>query len=336
MRIPTNSQFGIMMLLAVTIRGAAVERPNAEPPRPIVVAVITDCGADMDDQWALTHLLLSRTIDVRAIVATHAVLANVTSESTQRCVDDVLEHVRPQRAKWPSVESGSNGPIEAHGTQQNRNGSDLLIRISHGFSERNRLTVLVTGAATDLAYAIEREPSIVNRISVVAMGFDDWDSGNEFNVKNDPAAWRAVLAADVPLVIGSGAVTRRDLRLTRGEAARLVGGHGQIGAYLNGLFDAWLDAHPELVSQVVAPNTWVIWDDVVTAYLLGMTHGEQRQRPLLAADLRFVHPATARRLTWLTSIDAQRVWNDLATKIDAAAPTSSRGASGAHLTRMRH
>lgn len=320
MRIPI-SRFGVMMLFAVTIAGAApVERPNADAPGHIAVAVITDCGADIDDQWALTHLLLSRTIDVRAIIATHAVLANVTSETAERCVDDVLEHLRSQRAQWPSVERGSDRPIEARETQQNRAGSDLLIRISRGFSERNRLTILVTGAATDLASAIQREPSIVNRISVVAMGFDNWDSGNEFNVKNDPSAWRAVLAADVPLVIGSGAVTRRDLRLTRGDAARLVGGHGQIGAYLNRLFDAWLDAHPELVSQVVAPNTWVIWDDVVTAHLLGMTHGEQRQRPVLAADLRFVHRTTARRLTWLTSVDAQRVWNDLATKIDATAP----------------
>lgn len=111
--------------------------------------------------------------------------------------------------------------------------------------------------------------------------------------------------------------------MNRGDAARLIGGHGQLGAYLNGLFDGWLD--PELVSKMVASNTWVIWDDVVTAYLLGMAHGEQRQRPVLEADLRFGHPATSRRLTWLTRIDAERVWRDLAAKIDTATPTSGRG-----------
>ncbi|HEU5478530.1 MAG TPA: nucleoside hydrolase, partial [Candidatus Tumulicola sp.] len=227
-------------------------------------------------------------------------------------------------SQWPAVARGSDGPIEAPGIPQNDAGADLLLEIAHAFSKRNRLTVLVTGAATELASAIQREPSIVNRISVVAMGFDDWSSGDEFNVQNDPAAWRAVLAADVPLVIGSAAVTKRDLRLTRDDAAQLIGVHGQIGAYLNRLFDGWLDAHPELVSKVVTSNAWVIWDDVVTAYLLGMTHGERRQRPVLRADLRFGHPATARRLTWLTSIDAQRVWSDLARKIDAAGSTFSR------------
>ena len=318
----------VMSLLALPSAGAAATaQPNADTPRPIAVVVITDCGADIDDQWALTHLLLTRGIDVKAIVATHAVLANLTSETTQRCVNDVLEHVRSRHSQRPSVARGSDGPIEAHGSPENHASTDLLLGISRGFSKRHRLTVLVSGAATELASAIRRDPSIVNRISVVAMGFEDWDSGDEFNVKNDPAAWRTVLAADVPLVIGSAEVTKRDLRLSRDDAAQLIGGHGQIGAYLNGLFDGWLDAHPQLVSTMVASNTWVIWDDVVTAYLLGMTHGEQRQRPVLRADLRFGHPATARRLTWLTNIDAQRVWSDLARKIDAAPPTRSRGAS---------
>lgn len=326
--------FAVVVLLALTTVGAAASaQANANAPRPIPVVMITDCGADIDDQWALAHLLLTRRIDVKAIVATHAVLANLPSEKTERCVNDVLEHVRPRHSQWPSVARGSDGPMEAHGTPQTHAGIGLLLRISRGFSKRHRLTVLVTGAATDLASAIQREPSIVNRILVVAMGFENWDSGDEFNVKNDPAAWRAVLGADVPLVIGSAVVTKRDLRLSRDDAAQLIGGHGQIGAYLNGLFDGWLAAHPELVANVVAPNTWVIWDDVVTAYLLGMTQGEQRQRPVLGADLRFGHPATARRLTWLTSIDATRVWNDLARKIDAAPPTPSRG--GARLTPPR-
>ena len=305
-----------------------VAQPNAAAPRPVPVVVITDCGADIDDQWALTHLLLTRGIDVKAIVATHAVLAHVTSETAQRCVNDVLDHVRSRPSQWPSVARGSDGPIEAPEMPQKDAGADLLLAISRGFSKRDRLTVLVTGAATELASAIQRDPSIVNRISVVAMGFEDWNSGDEFNVKNDPAAWRVVLAADVPLVIGSAAVTKRGLRLTRDAAEGLIGVHGEIGAYLNGLFDGWLDGHPELVSKVVAPNAWVIWDDVVTAYLLGMTHGEHRQRPVLRADLRFDHPATARRLTWLTTIDAERVWQDLARKIDAATPTPSRAPPG--------
>ena len=37
--------------------------------RPVILT--TDCGADMDDQWALAHLVLSPEFDVRAVVTTH-------------------------------------------------------------------------------------------------------------------------------------------------------------------------------------------------------------------------------------------------------------------------
>lgn len=40
-------------------------------------------------------------------------------------------------------------------------------------------------------------------------------------------------------------------------------------------------------------------------------------RPELQADLSFSHPETTRRITWLTEIDTERVWQDFTKKIDA-------------------
>ena len=102
------------------------------------------------------------------------------------------------------------------------------------------------------------------------MGFGDWPEGGDFfNVKNDPFAWQVILNSDVPLVIGSGAVGKRDLKLTRAEAATLMRSHGPTGEYLYSLFDDWLTREPKLVAQVVAPEAWAIWDEIVVAYVLG-------------------------------------------------------------------
>ena len=38
----------------------------AQTPTPVIIS--TDCGCEMDDQWAITHLCLSPVIDVRAII----------------------------------------------------------------------------------------------------------------------------------------------------------------------------------------------------------------------------------------------------------------------------
>ena len=46
--------------------------PKASANSPLAVALSTDCGADIDDQWALAHLLLSPELDLRAIITTHA------------------------------------------------------------------------------------------------------------------------------------------------------------------------------------------------------------------------------------------------------------------------
>jgi inosine-uridine nucleoside N-ribohydrolase len=143
------------------------------------------------------------------------------------------------------------------------------------------------------------------------MAFNDWPAGGDaFNVVNDPVAWQVVLNSDVPLVVGGAAVTRGGLALTRSEAAAQVSSRGPVGDYLHSLFVEWLDRQAALVAQLVAPDTWVIWDEVVVAYVLGMARGEEVSRPGLNADLSFSHQETERRMTWITSIDSDRVWRD--------------------------
>ena len=118
------------------------------------------------------------------------------------------------------------------------------------------------GAATDVASAILKDPSLAERITVVAMAFNNWPAGGDvFNVVNDPLAWQVVLNSDVPLVVGSFAVTRQALSLTRSEAEELMSSRGAVGDYLHSLFTEWLDQQAPLVAQVVAPDTWVIWDE---------------------------------------------------------------------------
>ena len=78
-------------------------------------------------------------------------------------------------------------------------GVDFIVQSSKNFSKDNRLTVFTIGAATDVASAVLEDPSIVDRIQVVAMGFSSWPKGgDEFNVANDPRAWQVVLHVRCP------------------------------------------------------------------------------------------------------------------------------------------
>ena len=290
-----------------------------KPPALIPVVLSTDCGADMDDQWALAHLLLSPEFALQAVITSHASSINLSSAATAKIASDVVAHVLPPGLRsGPPVLPGSESPLRNVNAPRENAGVNLLLKLSRGFSTTRRLTVFVTGAGTDVASAILKDSSIVHRISVVAMGFNDWPSGGDvFNIKNDPLAWQIILNSEVPVVIASSAVTKRHLRLTRAEAAALMRPHGSLGEYLYSLFDNWLKTHAAIVEQFVAPDTWVVWDESVVAYALGMARGTQVQRPKLQPDLSFSHQKTSRQITWLTEIDTPRFWRDFTRKIDA-------------------
>lgn len=297
------------------IGDSAGSTDNSARRPPLVV--VTDIGVEIDDQWALVHLLLSPELDVRAIITTHASSAQLSPVTSHKKALEVLDRVWHRPSRRPTVVEGADAPLKDMTASQPSAGVNLLLHVSKQSSPSQRLVVLLTGAATEVASAILQDPSIVHRITVVAMGFEDWASGDEFNVRNDPAAWRVVLRSEVPLVIGSAALTKRDLRLTRGEASALVSGRGRVGQYLYGLFDDWVTRQASLVARVVAPETWVIWDEVVVAHVLEMTSGEDRPRPQLEADLSLAYMGTSQRIMWLTNIDHERLWRDFTRKLDA-------------------
>ncbi len=307
----------LLPLLAAECSAAEISKRIQAKAIPAVLS--TDCGVEIDDQWALTHMLLSPEIELKAVLASHASSVGFSPATSARKAAEVIAHVFPARsAKRIPVIAGSPIPLKKPAMVQGNAAAEGLIRLSSGFTKANPLTVFLTGAGTDVAAAILKDPSIVQRVTVIAMGFDDWPGGGDvFNVKNDPLAWQIILDSDVPIAVGSSALTSRCLRLTRKDAFALIGPHGPIGKYLYSILDDFMTTQPETVAKYVAPETWVVWDEAVVAYALGMARGKDVPRPKLRPDLTFQHPQTGRRIKWLTEIDTARFWRDLTQKMDA-------------------
>jgi len=300
------------------VSGGAAPIPTAAPSAPLAVLLTTDCGVEIDDQWALTHILVSPELQLRAVVTTHASSVQLSSSASAAAAAAVVARVAPSRRALLQVIPGASDPLQDAGTPRENAGVDVLLRLSRDFSRQRRLVVLSIGAATDTASAILKDPTIAHRIVVVAMGFQDWPAGGEeFNILNDRLAWQVILDSRVPLVVGSAAAVKRSLKLTTAGAAARVRMHGAAGEYLYELFDRWLAGNAELAAKMVAPGEWAIWDEVVVAYALGLARGEMVERPRLLAGFLFSHPPTADRITWMTRIDADQLWRDLARKLDA-------------------
>jgi purine nucleosidase len=321
----TCRAFTIFILLALIGCGAPT-RGDALETRPRPILLTTDTGADMDDQWVLAHLVLSPEFDLRGVVTTHtgsyALLPAPAAESTARVANEVLNHL--PLAKRPQVIAGASNPLRAKAEPQRGPGVDFILRTARGFDRTRPLTVLVVGAATDLASALLVDPSLAERIEIVAMAFSKWPDGDDmFNVKNDVKAWQVLLESTAPIVVADGAVTLAHLRMTREHARSLFEARGDSGRYLAGLLVDWLDHRGNLAQMLTGDrNSWPVWDEATVAYLLGLAQSEVHARPRLRDDLKFEHPLAGQSsgptIRWITGINSEKHWEDFSHKLDVA------------------
>ena len=281
------------------------------------VILSTDVGNEIDDQWAITYMLVNPNFDVLGIISAHAPsLPAPSAHATYEVLVDVVER-RLGMAVHPPLFEGSSLPLADNKTPQPNSGVDFIVRTSKAFSSDNRLVVLTIGAATDVASAILEDPSIVDRITVVAMGFRNLsEAGKEYNVENDPRAWQVILDSDVPVTIGSGDVCQAHLALTFEQAKKLVSEHGSVGAWLWNEYQDWYFRFVKPLRKDDFSKPWIIWDIVVLAYERGMTAQTSMPRPRLADDLSFEREQTNKTITWITSIDSARLWPDFLEKLD--------------------
>jgi purine nucleosidase len=300
------------ILLSLTLISMAIIGWGKTP-----VILSTDVGNEIDDQWAITYMLLSPTFDVRAILSANAPsLPDPSAHATYEILVNIVEH-RLGMLNHPPLFEGSTVPLTDRQTPHDNAGVDFIIEASKQFSKDNRLAVLTIGAATDVASAILKDPSVVDRISVIAMGFKSLaEGGVEYNIQNDPRAWQVILDSAVPVTIGSGDVCRKDLAMSFEYAKTLLGKRGPVGAWLWGEYQDhyFRNIKPLRVNDFSKP--WIIWDTVVMAYEQGMTTQEQVPRPRLADNLSFEKTGTDKTITWITGIDSARMWADFAQKLD--------------------
>jgi purine nucleosidase len=289
---------------------------SATPAR-IPVILSTDVGNEIDDQWAIVYLLTNPRFDVRGIISAHAPsLVPPAARTSYLILRNVVEK-QMGLAIHPPLLEGSSLPLGSQTEPQPNASVDFLIETSREFNAQNRLTVLTIGAVTDAASAILKDPSIVNRIRIIDMGFKSWqEGGDEFNILNDVKAMQVLLRSDVPLTVGAADVCRATLSLTPDQAREMVANRGPIGAWLWQEYQDWYYRHVKPLRKNDFSKSWVIWDIITLAYALDMTTATEHPRPVLRDDVTFDRGATGKTITWITNVDSRRLWTDFLKDLD--------------------
>lgn len=205
---------------------------QAQPASRIPVIIDTDANNELDDQHALTYLLLSG--DAFAV-------AGVTVNAT-RGGGDVREHFDEARrvmalcgATGIPLHVGANGSFEAirtHLRQTDYDGRaavDFIVARAKAQPDDTPLVLLPIGKLTNVALALEKDPSIAKKVRVVWLG-SNYPAPGEYNLDNDPDAVRYVLATGVPfemVLVRYGTPSGTDaIRVTPDEVRATFAGRG--------------------------------------------------------------------------------------------------------------
>ena len=314
-----NRRLAILLYLFYLLTAAALhgESAGAVSTVPVPVVLSTDVGNEVDDQWAIAYLMTNPHFEVLGVMSAHApTLRPPAAHTSYLILRDVVEH-RLAMAQHPPLIEGASLPLASATEPRTSAAATFLIETSRKFSRDARLTVLAIGAVTDIATAILTDPTIADRIRVIDMGFKSWPEGGvEYNVANDVAAMQVLLASKVPLVVGSGEACRADLSLTLKQAGELTAKIGPVGAWLWEEYQDWYFRFVKPLRKEDYSKPWVIWDIIVLAYVLDMTHSTVYPRPVLRDDMTFDHPETTQTITWITETDSQQLWADFVRRLN--------------------
>jgi purine nucleosidase len=224
---------------------AAWAQPASAPPPRLRVIVDNDFSGDPDGLFQLAHLLLSPSVEVRAIIGSHLSVGDGFDRSTTQA-DNAAKKAKellkllPQASRVP-VLAGSNTGMPNDSTPVRSAAVDFIIKEALRTDTQQPLYVLCGAGLTEIASAALNNPRVADKLTLVWIGGPEYadlalppprTAGIEYNLNIDVAAARAIFnRTRVPL----WQVPRNAYRQALVSSAQLltrVRPRGKVGRYL--------------------------------------------------------------------------------------------------------
>lgn len=280
-------------------------KSNKKKPR---VVLDTDTYNEVDDQFALAHLMLSQdVVNVEAVYAApfHNDRSSGPEDGMERSYEEI-QRVLDLLGKQPAggVFKGSRRYLEAADVpEESPAACDLVERAMKGDSP---LVVCAIGAITNVASALLLEPKIADRIEIVWLGGNApyWPHTREFNLQQDPHASRLVMSGIAPMVQIPCMPVASHLLTTYYELEALLAPFSPLGKYLTDI----VHSHTDNVQGWAKP----IWDIAASAYVIDPKFCKtiRRPAPVLTTDLRWEDDPMQKEITVVTEVDRDAIFRD--------------------------
>lgn len=303
-------------------RSQVLARMNLPVPMQAHMRVIIDTDAknEADDQFAIIHQLLSPTLDVLGIVASHyESKASIPGETVEKSYQEILKLLSLAEIEDVPVLRGCKMPLADQNAAPDSDGVRFIVEQAR--SADGPLYIAVQGTMTNVAAALNVAPDIAKKIIILWNGGGPYPAGRpEFNVAQDPEAVRAILASEAEIW-----QTHQDvyctLEVTIAELAKRVRPCGRIGQYL---FDQLVqqnldDYNPHFLLRT--GENWTLGDNTVVAMMLmNRFRGNWKMRPapIIQQNLMYQENPVGKMIRVYDSIDVRMTLEDLYCKLELA------------------
>ncbi|HEY8966751.1 MAG TPA: nucleoside hydrolase [Candidatus Methylacidiphilales bacterium] len=290
---------------------------------PLVRAVLdTDTYNEVDDQFALAHLLLSpERVRLEAVYAAPFFNPSCNDRSTSALDGMEKSHDEIHRvlgflphAPAPRVFRGSPRFLPGAATPVESPAALDLVERAMATPAGEKLYVLGIAAPTNIASALLIEPRIAERIVLVWLGGHApyWPHTREFNLEQDVHASRILLESAAPLILLPCYPVTSHLITTVPELAEHLAPHSRLGAYLTEIVRSYAGNPPGWSKNIwdISASAWLVNPDWVKT--------EEKPCPVLRDDLTWeTDPAASagrRTVRIARELDRDKIFADFFVK----------------------
>ncbi len=285
--------------------------------KQIRVIISSDVKNEADDQYAVVHQLLTPMFDVRGVIAAHFESKAPGTETTmEQSYQELLKLLDAIGMDDVPALRGCRAPLKSDSDAPAGEGVDFLIAEALRDDPRP-LYVTAQGALTDVAAALNRCPEIGEKMTVVWIGgFPYPDGGPEFNLMQDVAAARVLMASkaavwQLPLNVYS------TMEVTMAELAARVRPCGRVGKYLYDEMEEYNLRNDDLAGLRRGEN-WCLGDSPVIGALLQCEwrrnfHSETA--PRIADDMRYLPNPGGKEIRVYDYVDVRFILEDMYAKL---------------------
>lgn len=266
----------------------------------------TDTYNEADDMFAITYLLKNKDLfDIQAITIApfkHSGYSKTVSDSIDDSYIETCKIFDYLNINDKSIIFKGCRNYLSNGYEENNDAVNKIIELS---LNNDKITIVAIGCLTNIALAIQKEPSIIDKIEIIWLGTNFlYGDNKDFNFRQDVEAVKTVFYSKTNLTVIPCSPITSNLLTSIHELRAEIGGKSELCDYLcDKFYNRFWGPH----------KRYPIWDIGAIAYIINKDWFKTMSIscPIINDDNTFTFTNGNHIITFVKQLNANEILENL-------------------------